>query len=371
MVSVVHLSSAHPRNDIRIHFKECRSLSHNGYSVSLVVADGLSDEVLNGVKIFDVGASKGRLDRIVNAPARVLKKAIELNASLYHLHDPELLPIALKLKRMGYAVIFDAHEDFPKQLLSKPYLNKLTKHLLSKVVSLYEWSVVRKLDAVVAATPYIKDKFVAMGVLSVDINNYPILGELAGADSCYSKKKSQIAYVGGIAAIRGVNQLVQAMSLVTSNIRLKLAGSFGEVKTKQIVEIDDGWNHVDELGMVDRAGVRDILAESIAGLVTFLPAPNHIDAQPNKMFEYMSAGVPVICSNFPLWREIIENNDCGVCVDPLVPSEIASAIDFLAKNPDIVKRMGCNGKKAVQQKFNWAVEERKLLKLYDTLLNRD
>ena len=82
------------------------------------------------------------------------------------------------------------------------------------------------------------------------------------------------------------------------------------------------------------------------------------------MFEYMSAGVPVIASHFPLWREIIEGNDCGLCVDPLDPAAIAKAIDYLVTHPQEAERMGRNGQRAVAERYNWKIEEAKLLQLY-------
>ena len=110
-----------------------------------------------------------------------------------------------------------------------------------------------------------------------------------------------------------------------------------------------------------------MLAKSKAGVVFFYPLPNHIDAQPNKMFEYMSAGLPIITSNFLFWREIVEGNECGLCVDPLNPKAIGEAIQYLIDNPAQAERMGGNGRKAVEGKFNWPVEEEKLLALYKEL----
>ncbi|MFA7567584.1 MAG: glycosyltransferase, partial [Alkalispirochaeta sp.] len=127
------------------------------------------------------------------------------------------------------------------------------------------------------------------------------------------------------------------------------------------------WKHVDFHGWLDRLGVRAILEQSTAGLVTFHPLPNHTDAQPNKMFEYMAAGIPVIASNFPLWREIIEGNQCGICVDPLNPEEIAKAIDYLVTHPQEAAELGQNGRQAVEKKYNWHQEEVKLLQLYSAL----
>ena len=108
----------------------------------------------------------------------------------------------------------------------------------------------------------------------------------------------------------------------------------------------------------------------MAGLVTFYPLPNHVDAQPNKMFEYMSSGLPVIASNFPLWKKIIEGNKCGLCVDPLDPAAIAKAIDYIVSHPDEARAMGENGKRAVYEKYNWGVESEKLISLYRSLCNK-
>lgn len=368
-MKIAHLTSAHPRYDTRIFLKMCSSLANHGHTVSLVVADGKKDEIRNEVRIFDVGASIGRLDRIRNVPGRVLSQALTLNADVYHLHDPELIPIGVKLKRLGHRVVFDSHEDVPKQMLSKPYLNKPALWFFSRAFLVYEALACAKLDGVIAATPYIRNKFLSINPNTVDINNFPMLGELA-ADVEWGDKQAEVCYVGSIAKIRGIAELCQAMGLVQTNTRLNLCGGFSETAFERSVKGVPGWQRINEFGFLGRSGVRDVLSRSVAGLVTLHPVINYIDALPVKMFEYMSAGIPVIASDFPLWREIIQGNDCGLLVDPLDPAAIAKAIDYLMCNPAKAQLMGANGRKAVNERYNWAIEEQKMLAFYERTLGQ-
>lgn len=360
---VVHLTSVHARNDTRIFIKQCRTLAAHGYDVTLVVADDQGNESRDGVTIADVGRLPGRLNRIFRSTRRVFDKAVALDALIYHLHDPELIPIGLKLKRLGKKVIFDSHEDVPQQILDKPYLGPMSLRALSGMAAAYERFACPKLDGIIGATPFIRDKFLPMNPQTVDVSNFPLLGEL-DAEIQWDNKRDEVCFVGGLDAIRGAREIVRACELLKTPTRLNLAGRFSEAALEASVKAYPGWARVNAHGFLDRAGVRNLLGRSVAGLVTSHPIGNFLQGLPIKMFEYMAAGIPVIASNISSWREIIEGNRCGLCVDPFDPHAIAAAIDYLVLHPELAKRMGENGKKAVMEKYNWPVQALKLTEFY-------
>ncbi len=363
-MTITHLTSVHARYDTRIFVKECSSLAKNShYKVNLIVADGLGSETKNSVHIIDIGAKQGgRISRATKTTNDIYAKAVELDSDIYHLHDPELIRVGLKLKRLGKKVIFDAHEDTPTQLLNHPKFNKFMRLALSKAFGLYEKFALKKFDYIVTATPYIRDKFLKINTHSIDINNFPILAELSN-DTLWSEKKDEVCYIGGIARIRGIVELAKAMEH-TKGVKLNLAGKFVEAHIENEVKSYSGWSSVNEYGFVGRQEISDILERSKAGIVTLHKIPNYKEALPVKMFEYMAAGIPVIASDIPLWQNIIDDAKCGICVDPYSPNEIAKAINYIIANPKEAEMMGQNGKKAVVDKYNWGVEEKKLLEVY-------
>ncbi len=367
MKKVCHISSAHPATDIRIFVKECTALAGEGYDVSFVVPTESSD-LTGSVKIVGVPkGTGGRFSRMTKTVWAVYKKAKSLKADIYHFHDPELLTVALFLKTKNNRVIFDAHEDVSKQILGKYWINKWLRKFISVSFRIFENIITRRLDGVIAATPNIAKRFSGINKNVVNINNFPLLHELeSGTD--WENKKNEVCYVGVISRIRGCKEIIDAIGNI-EGVKLNIAGNYSPAALREELASLDGWTKVNEFGLVGRKEVREILKNSRAGIVTFYGVPNHVDAQPNKMFEYMSAGVPVIGSDFPLWREIIVGNNCGICVNPEKSEEIAEAIRFILKNNEKAKEMGLNGRKAVIEKYNWEQEKLKLFEFYKHIGN--
>lgn len=364
-LKICHLTSVHARNDIRIFKKECVSLAKEGYDVSFIVADGQTDEIESGVKIYGVHKENSRIKRFIKAPRNVYKKAVELNADLYHFHDPELLPIGNKLKRKGKIVIYDSHEDLPRQLMSKPYLPRFSRTILAYIFEKYEDRCCKKYDAIITATPFINKRFLKVNKKSINVNNYPFLNEFKTDGIDIEENKGNICYIGGITEIRGLTYVMKALENISTT--LLLAGGITPLSYEKKLTAEKGWEKVRYYGHVSRDRLKEILSQSAAGIVTFLPYPNHINAQPNKLFEYMSSGIPVIASHYPLWKSIVEEYDTGICVDPQNCDEIAEAITFLIENPSEARAKGERGRNVIDEIFNWEQEEKKLIELYDKL----
>lgn len=369
MRSVVHLTSAHPRFDTRIFVKACLSGAKR-YETTLIVADGLGDQRHEGVMILDVGKPAGRRDRILGVTRRQFARALALDADLYQLHDPELLPIGLKLAKAGKWVLFDAHEDVPLQIRNKQYLHPVLRFIASRLFAAYERYATRRLSGVIAATDVIAGKFQRMGVRAVAVKNYPKLEEFEDFSlPDAAMKERAVCYVGYITRIRGILEMVEAMEMV-QGATLIIAGKFQEPSTQTAAHARDGWQKVQMLGFLDREGVKAVLARSVAGLVTLHPTPNYRDALPVKMFEYMAAGIAVIASDFPLWRQIIDEAGCGICVDPEEPAAIAEAVRTLLDDPEQARQMGVRGRQAILTHYNWDTQKTTLFSLYDTLMER-
>lgn len=369
MLKVCHITSAHPRHDIRIFIKECQSLAKNNYKVSLIVADNLASSEkyqLDGnisIEIFNVGKEFGRFHRMWQTPKKIYQKILILNPDIIHFHDPELIFVALKLQKKGFKVIYDVHEDLPLQVQNKHWLPKYSRKIVAKIAILAESFVANRISGIVAATPIIAKRFIRYNPNTVTVCNYPLLKELTQATTInFKQRKKAICYIGSISKPRGIIPLIESLKL--SKIHLELAGSISSDLNYEELKHLNGFDYVNYHGVLDRNKIMQLLSQVKIGMVTLFPTPSYVESLPIKMFEYMLAGIPVIASNFPLWADIIEKYKCGILVDPRTPKTIANACEYLINHEDTAAKMGQNGQNAVLQHFNWEQEELKLLNFY-------
>jgi len=365
---VAHLTTVHRPEDPRISIKECASLAGAGYQVVLIHAVEASPDVPVPVPLRRIRRSSGRIGRMTVTSVRMLRAALATGAEVYHFHDPELIPVGLALKAAGRRVIYDVHEDVPRQILYKAYLPRPARRAVGTAVAVLEAGGRLAFDGIVAATPRIAARF--PGDRTVVVQNFPLLGELGGVlGPPYAEREAHVAYVGRITPEVGGREMARAAAHVrTAGARFTLAGPVAPSLQAELSHASStvplslpGWR--------DRPQVAELLGSARVGLVLFHPMGNYVEAYATKMFEYMAAGLPFVASDFPLWRSIVEESGSGLLVDPLDPPAIAAAVDWLLTHPTEAEAMGERGREAVKTKFNWATEERKLLDFYDRVLN--
>ena len=369
-IKVCHVTSAHTRYDVRIFEKECTSLSKNGYDVYLVVNDDKEDEIKNGVHIVSTRfLPRNRKERIIDSMSHIVAKAKSIDAEIYHFHDPELMRVFSKLKNDKCKMIFDAHEDTQKQIMDKEWIPLLLRKIVSSTFGAYQKGKMKKYDALITVTPQIAEKLKKYNNNVHIVTNYPILSQNKGFKESVQDER-YVFFAGGISEQWCHETIINALEN-KNGLRYKLAGSADDKYLEKLKQCK-GWGNVDFLGKIKHSEVEDIYRGAIAGMAvnecTQIKGEGTLGN--TKLFEIMAASVPVICTDYRLWKEIIENNECGICVESHNSNQIADAINYLANNPDTARTMGENGRKAVEEKYNWDTQSKILLELYNSLLNK-
>jgi glycosyltransferase involved in cell wall biosynthesis len=364
-LQIVHITSAHRTDDDRIFHKECRSLAEHGLSVT-VIGPGEERKARAGVDILGVPSpGRSRLRRMSVTLWRLLVRCLSLPADVYHFHDPELISVGFVLKACGRRVVYDVHEDYPQKILSKDWINPVLRRPLSMTMVAVETVAGRLFDGIIAVTPTIAARFPP--AKTITLCNYPMLEEFsAAAGPPYSERAYQVCYVGGLSEVRGLFDMVAAAGLIHGGAPqcLQLAGQFESGDEEKQSQAKPGWTRVDYRGWLDRPGIARLMANARAGLVVLHPNRCFIDCYPIKMFEYMAAGLPVVASDFPVFREILDDGACGLLVPAADPPALARAIEWVFAHPDEAKAMGEQGRRRVERLYTWEAERKKLFALY-------
>ena len=388
-IKVCHLTSVHPAYDIRIFYKECKSLVKAGYEVVLIARHKTDKpETVEGVRIIPFRPFKNRLFRMLLAPLRMFFLAVKQEAKLYHFHDPELIITGLLLRLFTRAkVVYDIHEDFKTSIRQKYYLSRGIAVVMAGLFGFFE-TTASKFFKLVLAEKYYKKRFPK----GIHVLNYPI-NDTAWGNTTFPKENAplprpgqeeplpvpgapgnhQLLYTGVIAEDRGALLHAQLLNYL-KDVDLTMVGFCRKSIAQQMRQIAG-----DQQDRLHLEGEEEFVRPSrihyyyergkwLAGLAIFPPTSHYMKKELTKFFEYMSAGIPIICSDFPVWRELVGGAGAGLLVDPFDPQAIANAVEFLKTHPDEAKKMGEKGKQAVLEKYNWSVEEKKLLELYQGIL---
>jgi len=365
MLKIFIASSVHRWNDTRIFQKEATSLAKK-YTVNLYITSHFEYKLVNNVNIFGLPSWVKRSDRKL-ARKRLWDIAQKEKFDIFHFHDPELIPLGLYIKLFkNKKVIYDIHENVSNQILSKPYIRL---KLLGKIVSLIYWTiekvVVRLFDGIIVAGEDILSRYKSKIIL----NNYPVI-KLTSKERTQKKIRSFV-YLGGIDRIRGVEEAAIAIQKLNqeypdNHLGFRVIGSFDNKEYEEYFL--HKYNDIIEfLGWRSQVEAYKLVSECIAGIAIYLPVPNHLNLRTNKVFEYMSASIPVIYSNFSDWEYKLNIHKIGFSVDPFNKTQIINRMKQLLDSDKLVSEMGSNGRNAIENIYNWGVEEKKLFELYDKL----
>lgn len=369
---VVHMTTVHHPYDPRIYHKQCQSLQNAGFDVTLIARrDPKKNEKDKTINHVQLKTYNSRLKRMIFGTYSAYRKAKALKADVYTIHDPELLPAAWALKNKDNVVIYDVHEDYVTSIMQKEYLGQTAKRLVAAGYKTMEKFFTKRMG-ISLAEKYYQDTYPD----GVTILNYPTVNETFINHEQNGEVENSVLYTGNVSHVRGAlhhGRLPQIDPTLTVHLIGKCpSGLAAEMQA-------EAGNHKDRLkiegidSFVEKEDIEKKYLERnwLAGIALFPPTEHYMQKELTKFFEYMNAGLPVICSDFPVWKTFVEKYACGIAVDPEDDVAVKAALDYLRKHPEDAARMGENGKKAVWEELNWFTQEQKLVRWYSGLLNLD
>lgn len=359
------ITTVHPPKDVRIA-KELGTLVAEGNEVVFIAPKG--DFESKDIIFVPLERRTGRLKRLLRGPKEALKKALEADADVYHFHDPELIPLGLKLKRYGKKVIYDIHEDYPSVILSKKWIPKFLRSTVSKLVDKYERYAVRKFDGIVVVVPEQLDRFSDKEEVSI-LPNYPRIQYLESRRKTRSNKKVKFVYSGSIDIDRSIVEMIEAFKYLSEkyDIELNLLGPIHDIELKNLIfEVSERYDGLNYRGFLSYKDAIEFVSGCDVGLMVMHRGRSKEISSPLKMFEYLTLGLPIIASNFKKWRQTLDEKPCALYVEPDSFMDIASKMEILIKDTKLRKRLGANAVD-ISRKYSWKSIEDRLIKLYDEL----
>jgi len=364
MTTICHLTIVHQSSIPRL-LREAESAINSGFRV-IIISPGNSYTREDGLIIQGLEKPLSRLERFIRTDKQVFKIALNSKADIFQIHDPELLRYALRLKKTGAKVIFDSHEFYSLQILTKFYIPRFIRKPIRFLYEKYETFILKKIDYTIGVcTLGGVNIFEERGIRNSLIENFPMFKNTHLGSNVIKKK--QVVYAGLLSEGRGIANIIKASYL--AGVKLALCGPWINTEYKNLITSMKEYNVVNYYGVIDRESVEKIYSESMIGLSTYLyEGQNHVvDTMPTKVFEFMNANLPVIISNTAYFHSINTVNQFAIGVDPSNITQISDAISILVKDEPLRDQLGNNGKDLIKNRFSWNIEEKKLLKVYRLL----
>lgn len=370
MHNITHITTVHPRRDTRVFYRECISLSNNGYNVTLVVADGLGDENYKSVNIIDLGKRKNRIVNFIVTFFKIFGYIKNNPQDIIHFHDAELMIVHYFLRKNNNAIFYDIHENVAEQILDKKHISKYLRRPLHIIYKFTERLLINNFHLIVAEKSYLPI-YLNRGMSLTTVLNLPETNSF-NHYVVSDRVDKGIFYIGGISLDRGVDTIIGALKILDKkkiDFKMHFVGAVSD-SLKNSLDFKSIKSKIVFYGRQDLLKGYEISKKCKVGLAILKPIKNYKESYPTKIFEYMSIKLPVISSNFELYKNVVEKENCGFCVDPFSAEDLAKKIEVLIKDNKLTTQMGENGFNAVNRTYNWKNEEQKLFSSYKKVLNK-
>ena len=369
------ITTVHNAFDVRIFHKEAKSLQKAGFQISLIGIHS-QDETVEGIYVIALRSIQSKILRMAILPIQALRLALRERASIYHIHDPELLLVGLLLKLLTRkAVIYDVHEDFPSTMFAREWIPDVLQPVLSKLIDLLELHISKLFDGVITADPAVAQRFSRFHNEVTILYNVPSRGLVNKPPKALSERKRTLIHIGSISRSRGIWFLLDVIDeLFRMEIEFQLDFYVNTSSWEIMMDFAD---QIAKHGLSSYVSINKAmpypellkeLRQYHVGLIPFLDMEKFRKNIATKMFDYMACGLAIVASDLPPQRLVIEATECGKLIEPEDPQAFARAIKDLLVNSEEVNRMGNNGWSAIQRQYNWEEEEKKMFKLYKDLL---
>lgn len=370
-IRILHASTAHPPHDPRLVYRVMPSLADD-YKLIALIPDG-PQGLVDGIRYLRLPFYRRVLTRFLRSHYLVLWHALRLRPSLLHIYDPELLPVAYLLQLLfRFPVIYEVHENLYKKMEGKALSQG---RLLTRFFAWFDAIARQRFYLIFTEHGYL-DTYSKLAKPHAVVYNYPLLPSLEPFRQPYAPdyQKPRFFYIGWMSFERAFDTIMAGLALLKQrypNFEIHLFGerTFTDADLEQLPGFSVVRNNLHFYGYTSQQSALPYAAHATAGLALLKPVDDHTESYTTKMFEYMALELPVITSDFPLYRDVVERHGCGFCISPYDPVQLADALIYLIEHPDEARAMGQRGRRAVESEYNWSSEAQKLRTFYNLIFN--
>jgi glycosyltransferase involved in cell wall biosynthesis len=357
-------------HDARV-LREAQSLVRTGFAVTVYALAGKnlpSEEKLSGFTVKRHSAL--RLEGLAGEKADV-----------YHAHDADTLLVSYLAARKNRAkLVYDFHEYWRKKTLWRRSLpGKIWDRFENYFLVLVENLVAPHADAVLTVNESLAKEFGSCHLLKrepIFLYNVPDLTVSTNSDHQILRQKIKAAnqdkliiFLGSLISHRGLENLIKSLEYLPREFKLVFLG-YGDLKEK-LLAMAQTFGYGKRIFILDPVGPGQVARWASGADVGMAPIQNvswsYYHSLPNKIFEYLMAGLPIAASDFPEIKKIVVGEGIGVCFDPEDPEDISRAIKKILLSEVGYKKMKENAVRVAKEKYNWQIEEKKLLAIYQNL----